>query len=136
MEELEPIIYDKKISPGDLRNYIDVSLTKLVLADYEWVNYTLLVEMMTKEYGELKIKFEYFGAYFSVMEVETEARKHFYQFGSKLFEEHIIRFLRKHIRSWRKEHLFNRTEEVVDFYNAVLTSSSTRYEGSKMKKKY
>ena len=135
-EMLEPIIYDRKLSPSDLRNYIDISLTKVALSDYEWLKYTLFVEMTTKDYGELKIKFEYMGTTYSDMEVETEDRKYSYLFNSDLFEEHIIRFLRKHIRSWRKEHSFSRTEEVVDFYNDVLTSPKTKYEGSQMKRKY
>ena len=52
-EELEPIIYDKKLSPSDLKHYIDISNIKLVLNDYDWCQYTLFAEMTTKEYGEL-----------------------------------------------------------------------------------
>ena len=134
-EELEPIIYDKKLSPSDLKHYIDISNIKLVLNDYDWCNYTLLAELITKEYGELIIKFEYFGAVICDMEVKTEKRIHSFQFDTDLFEEYIIRILRKNMRNLLEEYTFDGTEDVVDFYNAVLTSTKTRYEGSKINKR-
>ena len=135
-EELEPIIYDKKLSPSDLKHYIDISNIKLVLNDYDWCQYTLFAEMTTKEYGELKIRFEYCGAVSSDMEVETEKRIHSFQFDTDLFEEYIIRILRKNMRDLCEEYIFDGTEDVVDFYNAVLTSAKTRYEGSKINKRH
>ena len=134
-EVLEPIIYDKKISPSDLKHYIDISNIKLVLNDYDWCNYTLLAEMITKEYGELIIKFEYFGAVICDMEVKTEKRIYSFQFDANIFEEYIIRFLRKYMRNLSKEYSFDDTAELVDFYNAVLTSTKTRYTGSKVNKR-
>ncbi len=123
--KLEPIIYDKDLSVFDLSNYVDVFDTKLVLADYDWMNYTLSASISTKEYGDMKIEFEYFGAIFCVMTVETEKWKYSFRFDTDLFEEHIIRFLRKHIKNWKEEYAFNGMEEVVSFYNDVLTSPGT-----------
>lgn len=134
-EELEQIIYDKNLSPSDLKHYIEISNIKLVLSDYDWCNYTLLAEITTKECGELKIKFDYCGMVLCSMEVETEKRIHTFQFYADLFEEYIIRILRKNMRNLLEGYTFDGTEDVVDFYNAVLTSTKTRYEGSKINKR-
>ena len=39
------------------------------------------------------------------------------------------------MRNLLEEYTFDGTEDVVDFYNAVLTSTKTRYEGSKINKR-
>ncbi len=132
---LEPIIYDKNLSSFDLRHYIEVFRIKLVLADYDWMNYKLFVALVTKEYGAMEIEFEYFGANFSVMTVETEEGKYSFKFNTDLFQEHIIIFIQKHMKSWRESHEFNGTEEVIDFYNDVLTYPHTVEERRQIPRK-
>ncbi len=62
IQKLEPLLYGEDLSALEWRNYIDVLATKLELNDYDWMNYKVLAEISTKEYGELKIEFAYFGA--------------------------------------------------------------------------
>ena len=133
-EKLEPLIYDKRISESDLKNFIDITKTKLVLSDYDWMYYALLVEMTTKEYGDLKIKFWYCCC--STKEVETENRTHSFEFDSDIFKEYIIKYLRKHIKTWHEKSTLSVTDEVIDFYNAVLSSPKTIYRGSEIKSRH
>lgn len=125
MQELEPIVYDPKLSAFNLSNNIDIFDTNLILEDYDWMHYTLSSHMPTKAYGNLKIEFEYIGANFSIMKVETEYKKYEFEFDTDLFQEHIIKFMQKHIRNWNETYAFDGIEEVVNFYNAVLMSPNT-----------
>lgn len=123
--KLEPIIYDHGLSAFDLSYYVDVYDTKILLADYDWMTYELSASISTKEYGDMKIEFKYYGVIYCYMIVETEKWKYSFRFNTDLFEEHIIIFLRKHIKSWKEEKAFDVMEELVNFYNDVLTSPST-----------
>lgn len=132
--DLEPIPYDEELSAFSSRNEMDLFSTDLVLADYDWMHYTLSSSLPTKEYGDMKIEFEYYGATISSMKVETEEKTYDFQFDSDLFRDHIIKFLQKHIQHWDGEHSFNGIEETVDFYNDVLTNPRTVLEKSRRKK--
>lgn len=132
--DLEPIPYDEELSAFSSRNEMDLFSTDLVLADYDWMHYTLSSSLPTKEYGDMKIEFEYYGATISSMKVETEEKTYNFQFDSDLFRDHIIKFLQKHIQHWDGKHSFNGIEETVDFYNDVLTNPRTVLEKSRRKK--
>ena len=124
-QKLEPIIYDEKLSAFNVNSTMDEFETKIVLEDYDWMHYTLSSRMPTKKYGVIKIEFEYFGAVFSEMRIETKKKERTFRFDTKLFREHMVKFLQKHIRSWDEAYAFDGIEEVVNFYNAVLASSDT-----------
>ncbi len=127
--KLEPIIYDERLSAFELRHYVVVNHLKLVLADYDWCNYELSADMSTKEYGDLKVKFEYYGMTVSTMIVETEEEKYSFQFNTNIFQEHIINFLKSHINSWSEPGEFRGIQEFIYFYNDVLISPDTVEEG-------
>jgi len=125
IQKLEPLLYGEDLSAPEWRNYIDVLATKIELNDYDWMNYKVLAEISTKEYGELKIEFAYFGADFCTMKVENENIIYSFEFATIIFQEHIVRYIQKHIKSWGETYTFNGAEEVIDFYNHVLVSPYT-----------
>ena len=125
MQDLEPIVYDKELSAFNLRNDVDLFDTNLILEDYDWMKYTLSSHMRTKAYGDIKIIFEYFGANYSTMKVGTTAKEYEFEFDTDLFKEHIVKFMQKHIRHWEDKYGFSGIEEIVNFYNAVLSSPRT-----------
>jgi len=106
-QKLEPIIYDNDLSSFNVSGATDKFETKVVLVDYDWMHYALSARMPTKAYGDIKIKFEYFGAVFSEMRVETEKKTHTFKFDTQLFNEHIVKFLQKHIESWDNTYAFD-----------------------------
>ena len=122
---LEPLLYGEGLSSSEWRNYIDVLDTKLELHDYDWNNYKLSAKIVTKEYGELKVEFAYLGVYPCFMKVENENVIYSFEFSTAIFQEHIVNYIQKHIKSWGEKCAFNGTEEVIDFYNDVLTSPYT-----------
>ena len=124
-EALKPIVYDKELSAFDLNGDIDSCETKLVLDDYDWMHYILTAHLPTKAYGDMEIQFEYDGAIFSIMAVKVRNEVYVLKFNTDIFEEHIIKFLQKQIRSWGEPNAFDGTEEAVNFYNAVLGAPDT-----------
>ncbi len=128
MQKLRPILYDKELSAFNLSNKLDIFDTNLFLEDYDWMHYTLSSRMPTKAYGDITIEFAYEGVRFSTMKVKTEKKIYAFRFDSDLFQEHIIKFMQKHIRSWDEKYAFRGIEEVVNFYNAVLAHPSTEEE--------
>ena len=123
--KLEPLLYCEGLSASEWRNYIDVLDIKLELHDYDWNNYRLSTKMSTKEYGELKFEFVDLGIGPCLMKVETENVIYTFEFATAIFKEHVIRYIQKHIKSWGETYTFNGAEEVIDFYNDVLTSPYT-----------
>ena len=122
---LEPLLYGEGLSASEWRNYIDVLDTKLELHDYDWSNYKLSTKMSTKEYGELKVEFTDLGFEPCFMKVENENVIYSFRFASAIFQEHIVSYIQKHIKSWGETYTFNGAEEVIDFYNDVLSSPYT-----------
>ena len=122
----EPILYDK--SSFNLRNEIDLFATTVELDDYDWMDYKLKVWLPTKAYGDITIEFEYYGVCTCTMTIETKKKKYVFNFDRDLFQEHIIKFLQKHIEHWDGEYAFSGTEEAVNFYNAVITHPKTESE--------
>lgn len=132
--DLEPIPYDEEMSAFNLRNEIDLCSTDVILEDYDWMNYKLLLRMPTKDYGDMKIEFAYFGAQDSSMKVETDEKTYEFSFSSDLFQEHIIKYLQKHIQHWEGDRAFSGMEEAIHFYNDVLTDPRTVLEKKRRKK--
>jgi len=122
----ESIVYDK--SSFNLRNKIDEFATSVVLDDYDWMNYKLIAWLPTKAYGDIVIEFEYNGMTPCTMTIKTKKKKYIFNFVRELFQEHIIKFLQKHIEHWNGEYAFSGTEEAVNFYNAVITHPKTESE--------
>lgn len=140
---LEPIVYDDEhtafeTTPDDWDPYE----TKLMLDDYDWMNYKLTAHLPTKEYGKMRVRFEYSGMGKCTMQVsgskgykkDNDVFKNYvhyicykraYEFDSELFQKHIIKFMEAHIRNWGEEYAFRGTKEAVEFYNAVLTDPNT-----------
>ena len=125
IQKLEPLLYGEEVSASEWRNYVDVLYTKLELHDYDWSNYKLSTKMSTKEYGELKVEFTDLGFEPCFMKVENENVIYSFRFASAIFQEHIVSYIQKHIKSWGETYTFNGAEEVIDFYNDVLTSPYT-----------
>ena len=123
--KLEPLLCGDGGSVSDWRNYIDVLDTKLELHDYDWNTYKLSAKVSTKEYGELKIEFTDLGIEPCFMKVENENVIYSFEFVSAIFQEHIVSYIQKHIKSWGETYTFNGAEEVIDFYNDVLSSPHT-----------
>ena len=125
LPKLEPIIYDRDLSAFDRRHYVDLYDLNLVLSDFDWENCEISARISTKEYGDMKIEFKYYGCTSCAMAVETEKGKYSFSFSTAIFEKYIIRFLYKHLRNWKEKSAFDGLGEVVDFYNDVLTSPCT-----------
>ena len=100
--------------------------TLLELNDYDWMHYKLHTRFTTKAAGVLHVRFEYFGATTSQMYVlrdegDGNVTCYAYNYSTDLFEKHIAKFLLKHLSSWKETYAFNGEDEVVDFFNDVLT---------------
>ena len=118
---LEPIIYDR--SSFNITNRIDLFDSTLVLEDYDCMKYTLSSRLPTNAYGDMNVKFMYIGE--SYLQVKAKGKTLVYRFNTDIFEDQVIKFIKKHIHSWRDEYAFGGTEEIVNFYNAVLTAPDT-----------
>jgi hypothetical protein len=122
----EPIVYDK--SSFNLRNKLDLFATTVELDDYDWMSYKLKAWLPTKAYGDIVIDFVYNGTSPCTMIIETKRKKYRFYFAIELFQEHIIKFLQKHIKHWDDKYAFSGKEEAVNFYNAVITHPKTESE--------
>ena len=122
----EPIVYDKL--SFNLRNELDLVATTVELDDYDWMSYKLKAWLPTKAYGDIVIDFVYNGTSPCTMIIEKKKKKYRFYFAIELFQEHIIKFLQKHIKHWDSKYAFSGTEEAVNFYNAVITHPKTESE--------
>lgn len=108
----------------------DRTNTYLVLNDYDWMNYSLTTRFKTEELGTLNVKFEFFGATTSIMDVEQNyngiCEKVTYEYSTDIFQKYIIKFLTKHIASWDKEYAFYGEDEVIEFFNTVLENGKIK----------
>ena len=89
-EILKPIVCDDDLSAFNFTNRIDEFYTKLILDDYDWMNYVLLCVLPSKDYGDIKIVFNYSGYVKSFMIVKTVNKIHGFEFNSDIFQKHII----------------------------------------------
>lgn len=119
---LEKINSNDLIFSGDIED--DRTNTYLHLYDYDWMDYNLTTRFKTEALGVLNVKFSYFGMTTSTMEVEQNldgnVGKITYEYSSDIFENHIIKFLNKHIAFWGNKYAFNGEEEVIEFFNDVI----------------
>lgn len=119
---LEKINSNDLIFSGEIED--DRTNTYLHLYDYDWMDYNLTTRFKTEALGVLNVKFSYFGMTTSTMEVEQNldgnVEKIIYEYSSDIFENHIIKFLNKHIASWGNKYAFNGEEEVIEFFNDVI----------------
>ena len=115
----EDLIFSNEIE-GDRTN------TYLNLNDYDWMDYSLITRFKTEDMGVLNVKFNYFGMTISIMEVEQilneSTEKVIYEYSTDIFQKHIIKFLKKHIRFWNEKYAFNGEEEVIEFFNDVINN--------------
>ena len=119
MSTLEPINYET-----DVINNVDNISTKVVLNDYDWMQYDFELYIETKSQGSLNIHIDYFGCITSNMTVRQrrfdQLYEHTMKFDSEIFAKHITRFLTKHIDTWKSDEAFNGYKEAVDFYNEII----------------
>lgn len=119
---LEKINSNDLIFSGDIED--DRTNTYLHLYDYDWMDYNLTTRFKTETLGVLNVKFSYFGMTTSIMEVEQNldgnVEKVTYEYSTDIFENHIVKFLNKHISFWGNKYAFNGEEEVIDFFNDVI----------------
>lgn len=125
MEKLTTINADELIfsdNPGD-----DRINTKLILDDYDWMNYKLQTAFHTEKLGVLSIEIEYFGATTSRMTVKQRKTKnriyiHSIDFPTDIFQEYIIKFMKSHIDTWAGTLAFNGEDIALEFYNAIINA--------------
>ena len=98
--------------------------TELQLLDYDWKTYNLKTMFPTRNQGKLNVLFWYSGIRDSFMEVEQEVNgkieKIEYEYGTDIFENHIIKFMTQHLSQWRNKSVFNGGDLVIDFFNDVI----------------
>lgn len=125
--DLEPIIYDEKLSAFALSNKMDLFATTLELDDAKQRNYKLIVWLPSKVYGDMEIQFEYTGTSRSLMTVKTPRKIYKFEFDAEIFKEYMLKLLQMHIKKWENEHkgFFGMIEESVHFYNDVLEHPNT-----------
>ena len=133
MENLKKIVYDDNETAfrfeTDKYN-CDRIRTKLILDDYDWMNYRLEAWFPTIEQGILYVTFEFSGLVDSKMKVRQtldsgENIYHTYAFSTNIFQENILKFMEKHMKSWDdNEYGFYGGEEAVAFYNTVLDKAN------------
>lgn len=107
--------------------------TYLTLYDYEWMQYILKTRFHTEKQGNLDVEFMYFGSTIAEMYVDNRSNgEHYtYQFQSHIFIKYIKRYLKKHIKQWRKKYAFNGEEIAIDLYNEVLRKGIVVKENGK-----
>ena len=127
MEKLKPITYDSDLSEFALdRTPFDNDrlTTTLKLEDYSWMDYELSSFFPTKKYGDLDIKFEYYGATKSTLEIEQKIDGNIYShcidFDSEIYKKYLVMFMEQHIAHWQSEYAFCGEKIVLDFFNEVL----------------
>ena len=102
----------------------DRTNTYLHLLDYDWMNYMLQTRFKTKEQGLLDVSFEYCGMTKSQMRVKQtykgNTEEYVIDFPTDVFEKHIKKYMRQHIRSWNNKYAFYGGDIVIAFYNDVL----------------
>lgn len=125
---LSKIRSEDLIFSNDIEN--DRINTYLHLYDYNWMDYNLTTRFKTETLGVLDIKFNYFGATISTMEVKQNldgnVEEIIYEYPTDIFEKHIVKFLKKHISFWGSKYAFNGEEEVIDFFNDVIENGSIK----------
>lgn len=117
-----------EIKPEDLifthKCFEDRINTELRLRDNSWMDYQLITAFNTKNQGRLEVMFEYYGTVDSHMEVKCDVNgntvKITYEYSTDIFEEHITRFMMKHLAAWKETYAFNGEKLVLDFFNDVI----------------
>lgn len=113
----EDLIFENKC-------FVDRINTELRLRDNSWMDYQLITAFNTKNQGRLEVMFEYYGTVDSCMEVKRgvngKTEKITYEYSTDIFEEHIIKFMTKHLAIWKEKYAFNGEELVLDFFNDVI----------------
>lgn len=129
-EKLTPIKYDKELSAFDLAQTdpcTDRLITKLVLDDYDWMNYQFTVWLPTKTQGFLEAKAEYYGftnARFLVSQKIADKKYiHEIEFDADLFVEFLKKFMAEHLKHWDNTYAFCGEEMAVEFYNKILENA-------------
>lgn len=89
-------------------------------SDYDWMQYQIDTAFITKNMGEISVKFEYFGSSRSNMFVETKTQHYQYDFDSELFKKYLKRYFNRFIDSLDDTYAFYAGDIVIDWYNDVL----------------
>ena len=113
----EDLIFENKC-------FEDRTNTELRLRDNSWMDSQLITAFNTKNQGRLEVMFEYYGTVDSFMEVQRDVNgkieKITYEYSTDVFEEHITKFMTKHLATWKGTFAFNGEEQVLDFFNDVI----------------
>jgi len=125
--KLEPIPYDKELSAFRIGNDNGIYRTKLFLDDYDWMYYKISAHLPTRMYGDIEVEFEDY-----MMTVKIKSDTYFYRYDWKIFKEYIIKFIRQLIKNWDEKNSLKGIEEIVNFYNAVITSPNTVQKKSRI----
>lgn len=118
-----------KIQSGDLifsgEIEDDRTNTLLSLNDYDWMSYKLSTKFRTKLYGLLQVEFEFLGTTNSMMKVlriqDNISEEYEFEYNSDIFIKYITIYMKKHIESWNSTYAFDGEDEVLAFYNEVVT---------------
>ena len=113
----------------DYTGEMDRIFTKLVLDDYDWVNYRLEAIFPIKDEPILRVEFGYCGSLFCTLnlttfydsdEQDTEIR-----FNSGIFEKYLSEYMEAHLLSRDNPGAFYGGDIILKFWNEVLTSEDT-----------
>lgn len=107
----------------------DTTHIKLVLHDYDWMNYSLSTGFHTTNQGQISISFEYLGTIKSYMKVQqivngnknkSVTYSYLYEFDSQLFFDYLTKYMEQHMKTWNNNTVFDGEPLVIEFYNKVL----------------
>lgn len=125
---LEAIKAEELIFSGNIED--DRTNTCLTLDDYDWMSYKLATRFKTEKLGILDVEFEYFGFTTSSMKVTQTlndvTRNYEYEYPTDIFQKHITIFMTNHIAAWNDTYAFNGEDEVLAFYNEVITQGKIK----------
>lgn len=120
--------------------------TKVILDDYEWVDYKMLAHFTTKKQGNMSVLFNFYGFKDATMfvaqttkdwryqmtgdeildayrmsECIKDTTRYRYEFPMEIFKKYMMRFLEEQLKSWDdKAPAFEGAGVFLDFFNEVV----------------
>ncbi len=106
----------------DNNSHMDRVFTKLILDDYDWMNYQLDVQIPTA-FDIINISFRYYGCVTSTMHLKYKDMERDIDFDADIFIKHLNIYMQHHMQQWNSEDkAFYGEKEVLDFYNEVINT--------------
>lgn len=113
----------------DYTGEMDRIFTKLVLDDYDWVNYRMEAIFPMKDAPVLLVKLEYCGSMFGTLTISTfydsDGQDIEIRFNSEIFEKYLSEYLESHLLSRDNPGAFYGGDIILKFWNEVMLSDDT-----------